>query len=100
MNNQVETFSDISLSKHINTSNNFSNLDTKLKYQVETIKNSLLIWQSIDKYNSSSSPSTYNIMGISWFKKLIGAFLGIAAVALAFVIPFLLYLLLFRHLDL
>ena len=58
MDNQIETFSDISLSKDINTSNNFSNLDTKLKYQVDTIKNSLLIWQSIDKYNSSSSPNT------------------------------------------
>ncbi|WP_300365348.1 lysis protein [Brachyspira sp.] len=87
MDNQVETFSDISLSKDINTSNNFSNLDTKLKYQVDTIKNSLLIWQSIDKYNSSSSPNTYSIMARGWFDKLIGAFIGIIAIAIAVFIP-------------
>lgn len=87
MDNQVETFSDISLSKDINTSNNFSNLDTKLKYQIDTIKNSLLIWQSIDKYNSSSSPNTYNIMARGWFDKLIGAFIGIVAIAIAVFIP-------------
>ncbi|ADG72210.1 hypothetical protein [Brachyspira murdochii] len=87
MDNQVETFSDISLSKDINTSNNFSNLDTKLKYQVDTIKNSLLIWQSIDKYNSSSSPNTYSIMTRGWLDKLIGAFIGIVAIAIAVFIP-------------
>lgn len=87
MDNQVETFSDISLSKDINTSNNFSNLDTKLKYQVDTIKNSLLIWQSIDKYNSSSSQNTYSIMTRGWLDKLIGAFIGIVAIAIAVFIP-------------
>lgn len=87
MDNEVETFSDINLSKDINTSNNFSNLDTKLKYQVETIKNSLLIWQSIDKYNSSSSPNTYSIMARGWFDKLIGIFIGIVAIVIAVFIP-------------
>lgn len=90
MDNEVETFSDINLSKDINTSNNFSNLDTKLKYQVETIKNSLLIWQSIDEHNSSSSSITYSIMPRNWFKKLIGIFLAVVSIALIAVMPIVL----------
>lgn len=90
MDNDIEVFSDINLSKDINTPNNVLNLDSKLKYQIETIKNTLLIWDSIDKYNSLNNKDDSQIMtkmARVWWKKLIGVFLGIIAVVVATFIP-------------
>ena len=89
MDDEVETFSDINISKKdINTPNRVSNLDTKLKYQVEIVKNSLLIWQSIDEYNNSTSSIAYSIKAKNWAKKLLGIFLAVVSIALMVVMPF------------